>query len=62
VFVIKPDMTVDARPVTTGRTVERDIVIEKGLAEGDTVVTSGQLRLIPGSRIQIKPTSSSATS
>src|SRR5207247_825225 len=46
VYVVKPDMTVEARPVLTGRTIERDVVIEKGLAEGDTVVTSGQLRLV----------------
>jgi multidrug efflux system membrane fusion protein len=60
VFVVKPDMTVEARPVVTGRTVDRDIVVEKGLSEGDTVVTTGQLRLIPGSRVQIKSGSPSS--
>jgi multidrug efflux system membrane fusion protein len=54
VFVVKPDMTVESRPVVVGRTVERDIVIEKGLSGGETVVTEGQLRLGPGSRVQIK--------
>jgi hypothetical protein len=29
-------------------------VIEKGLAAGDTVVTEGQLRLVPGARVQPK--------
>jgi multidrug efflux system membrane fusion protein len=62
VFVVKPDMTVEARPVVSGRTIERDIVIEKGLSDGDTVVTSGQLRLIPGSPVQIKSGSSSGAS
>ena len=61
VFVVKPDMTVEARAVLTGRTIERDVVIEKGLSEGESVVTTGQLRLVPGSRIQIKTNSSSAT-
>jgi membrane fusion protein, multidrug efflux system len=61
VFVVKPDMTVEARAVLTSRTIERDVVIEKGLSEGESVVTTGQLRLIPGSRIQIKTSSSSAT-
>ena len=61
VFVVKPDMTVEARAVLAGRTIERDVVIEKGLSEGESVVTTGQLRLIPGSRIQIKTNSSSAT-
>jgi membrane fusion protein, multidrug efflux system len=60
VFVVKQDMTVEARPVLTGRTVERDIVIEKGLNEGESVVTTGQLRLVPGSRIQIKTSSSTS--
>ncbi|PYS38038.1 MAG: efflux RND transporter periplasmic adaptor subunit [Acidobacteria bacterium] len=60
VFVVKPDMIVDARPVLTGRTIEREVVIEKGLSEGDTVVTSGQLRLVSGSRVQIKLESSPA--
>ena len=61
VFVVKPDMTVEARSVQIGRTIERDIVIEKGLNEGEGVVTTGQLRLVPGSRIQIKASSSPAT-
>src|SRR5439155_13193646 len=58
VYVVKPDMTVEARPVLTGRTIEGNVVIEKGLAEGDTVVTSGQLRLVPGSRVEVKSSSS----
>ena len=41
VFVVKPDMTVEARIVNEGRTVGREVVIEKGLAEGETVVTEG---------------------
>ena len=54
VYVVKPDVTVEARPVVPGRTIERDIVIEKGLRDGESVVTSGQLRLVPGSRVEIK--------
>ena len=61
VFVVKPDMTVEARAVLTGRTIERDVVIEKGLNDGETVVTTGQLRLVAGSRIQIKTSPSPAT-
>jgi len=61
VYVVKADMTVEARPVLTGRSIERDVVIDKGLAEGDTVVTSGQLRLVPGSRVQVKSNSSAAS-
>jgi membrane fusion protein, multidrug efflux system len=54
VFVIKKDLTVEARPVTTGRTLNSETVIEKGLQAGEQVVTDGQLRLIPGAKIQIK--------
>lgn len=61
VFVVKSDMTVELRPVVVGRTVERDVVIEKGLSGGETVVTEGQLRLGPGSRVQIKSKSSPTT-
>jgi len=61
VYVVKPDNTVEARQVTAGRSVDREIVIVKGLNAGETVVTEGQLRLAPGSRVQIK-TSPSAES
>jgi multidrug efflux system membrane fusion protein len=53
VFVVKQDRTVEARPVTTGARVDQDLVIERGLQAGETVVTEGQLRLAPGSRVQI---------
>jgi multidrug efflux system membrane fusion protein len=62
VYIVKPDMTVESRPVVTGRTIERDVVIEKGLSGGESVVTTGQLRLVPGSRVQIKSNSSSDNS
>jgi len=42
------------RPVMVGTRVDQDMVIEKGLALGDTVVVDGQLRLAPGSRIQAR--------
>ena len=52
VFVVKPDQTVESRPVAAGMRVGDETVIEKGLAPGDTVVTEGQLRLVPGARVQ----------
>ncbi len=54
VFVVKPDGTVESRPVTAGMSVGDDTVIENGLAPGETVVTEGQLRLVPGARVQVK--------
>jgi multidrug efflux system membrane fusion protein len=54
VFVVNPDMTVQPQPVTPGRTLNDDTVVEKGLQPGQTVVTDGQLRLVPGAKVQIK--------
>lgn len=53
VYAVKPGNIVEMRPVTAGRTIEKKIVIEKGLAPGETVVTDGQLRLAPGAKIQV---------
>ena len=52
VFVVKPDATVEQRAVTITQRVNDDVVIGRGLKPGETVVTEGQLRLEPGSRIQ----------
>jgi len=42
------------RPVTVARTVDRWAVIEKGVQPGEIVVTDGQLRLVPGAKVEIK--------
>jgi membrane fusion protein, multidrug efflux system len=54
VFVIKPDMTVEVRPVVLDRSSDGQAVISKGLAPGERVVTDGQLRLLPGSKVELK--------
>lgn len=54
VYVVKQDRTVEARPVTPGSRVNEDIVINRGLQPGETVVTEGHLRLAPGMRIQLR--------
>lgn len=54
IFVVKPDMTVESRVVLVSRTVGGDSVVEKGIAPGETVVTDGQLRLVPGVKVQVK--------
>src|SRR5206468_11251482 len=51
VFVVKPDSTVEQRPVTAGQRVDQDLVVEKGLKSGEVVVTEGQLRLEQGARV-----------
>ncbi len=54
VFVVKPDLTVEVRPVEVGRPVNGDVIIAKGLKPGERVVTDGQLRLVPGAKVEIK--------
>src|SRR5437899_9883051 len=51
VFVVKEDRTVESRPVTTSVRVDQEMVVEKGLEFGETVVTEGQFRLSPGARV-----------
>jgi multidrug efflux system membrane fusion protein len=51
VYVVKQDRTVEQRPVVTGARVDQDMVVDEGLNFGETVVTQGQLRLAPGSRV-----------
>jgi multidrug efflux system membrane fusion protein len=53
VYVVKPDMSVESRPVVPGMTVGDSVVIDKGLAAGEQVVTEGQLRLVPGIKVQL---------
>jgi membrane fusion protein, multidrug efflux system len=54
VFVVKGDQTVEMRAVKVARTAGAETVIQEGLKPGETIVTDGQLRLVPGSRITIK--------
>ena len=54
VFVVKPDLTVEIRPVEVGRPINGDVIITKGLKPGERVVTDGQLRLVPGAKVEIK--------
>jgi len=53
VFVLKADGTVDIRLVKPGQTVENQIVVESGIAPGETVITDGQMRLIPGTKVRV---------
>jgi len=53
VFVVKQDNTVDQQPIVAGQRVGDDVVVEKGLKVGQTVVTEGQLRLEAGTKVQV---------
>jgi multidrug efflux system membrane fusion protein len=54
VYVVKPDRTVESREVVTGQRVDQDMVVNQGLEAGETVVTEGQLRLAPGSKVVVR--------
>jgi multidrug efflux system membrane fusion protein len=54
VFVVKPDMTVDLRSVGVERQVAEATVVQTGLKPDEIVVTDGQLRLVPGTKVSVK--------
>ena len=54
VFVVKDDRTVEMRPVVVSRTSAAETVLASGVKQGETVVTDGHLRLVPGSQITVK--------
>jgi multidrug efflux system membrane fusion protein len=58
VFVVKPDQTVESRPVVVERTLNDETIVQKGLNPGETIVTDGQIRLRPGVKVEIKTSSS----
>lgn len=57
VYKLKSDQTVAMQPVVVaGEVGDSHVMVSKGLDEGDQVVTEGQFRLKPGSKVQaLKP-------
>ena len=54
VFVVKPGLTVESRPVAVDRSLEGMTVVTRGLQPGETVVMEGHLRLVPGGKVEMK--------
>ena len=54
VFVVQPGMKVEMRQVVVGESLDNQTVVTSGLKAGETVVTDGQLKLIPGAKVTIK--------
>src|SRR5258706_30279 len=54
VYVVKADSTAEMRVIKPGPTADTMTVIEDGLKPGEQVVTDGQLRLVPGAKVQPK--------
>jgi membrane fusion protein, multidrug efflux system len=53
VYVVTKDSTAEQRDVKVTRTIGSDSVIASGVQPGETVVTDGQLNLIPGIKVQV---------
>ena len=54
IFVVKPDRTVDIRPVKILRSAGDSTLVSEGVRAGETVITDGQLRLVPGAKVESK--------
>lgn len=50
-FVIRPDTSVEVRPLRVAATFDGQALIDDGVAAGDRVVVDGQYKLRPGARI-----------
>jgi membrane fusion protein, multidrug efflux system len=53
VYIVKADNTVEPRPIKVERTIDGKSVVRE-LGPGETVVTDGQSRLVPGAKIEVK--------
>lgn len=52
VYVVRADQTVESRAVVTSTRVDQDLVVDKGLKPGETIVLEGQLRLAPNMKVK----------
>jgi multidrug efflux system membrane fusion protein len=62
VIIVKPDATAEIRPVLAGSVTQGVTVIENGLQPGEQVVIDGQLRVVPGGKVEVKQPEKQAAS
>lgn len=53
-YVVKQDSTVELRQLELGPQIAELQVVRKGVAQGETVVTDGQMRVAPGAKVDVK--------
>jgi len=53
VYVVKSDSTVELKMVKRAFSLDDTSVLSEGLNGDETVVTDGQLRLVPGSKVEV---------
>ena len=51
-YVLKPDSTVELRKIKVARTTGDNSLLSEGIKAGETVITDGQLRLLPGMKAE----------
>jgi hypothetical protein len=55
VYVVTSESTTELRPVTLGQRQGDDVVVTSGVAAGERVVVTGQMTVVPGTKVQIQP-------
>jgi multidrug efflux system membrane fusion protein len=55
VWVVRPDSTVEMRPITVTRQIGHEMVVEGDLKPGERIVSEGQLRLESGTKVEVAP-------
>jgi len=53
VYIVDAKGEAELRSVEVGETTGNEVIVRKGIAGGEVVVTDGQLRLVPGSKVEI---------
>ena len=60
-WVVKPDNTVEPRPIQTGSTTGDRTIVVSGINDGDRVVTDGQYKLQANAPVTVTPQPTAAT-
>ena len=58
IFVMRRDSVAERRFIEIGPEFKNDVIVERGLAPGELIVTEGFHKLTPGVKIQVAPDSS----
>jgi multidrug efflux system membrane fusion protein len=53
-FVVTPELTAEYRKLIVSRSLNGETVVTEGLTPGERVVTDGYLRLVPGTKVEVK--------
>ncbi len=61
IFVVRKDSTVERRFIELGPEFQNNIVVERGLSAGETIVSEGFHKLAPGMKVRIATSNQSET-